>query len=479
MELVIGIDIGTNGARAALFDKWGRRIALAKQPYGLDYPRVGWVEQNPDDWWRALVATVKAAVREKKQEDRILAMSLSTQGGVTVLLDEAGRPLYPAVSWLDTRPAEIRDELEKEVSASDLYGLCGLSAMKGLNFAEIFWFRKKRPEIFEKAARFASTVDYLNERLTGRFVIDVSNLALNALLDLSRKDYAERLLSILHLTADQLPAVVPSGIPFGRLTQAAAEELNLASDVLVVSGAHDQYSSSVGIGAVHPGQALISAGTAWVLLVTSEGIIFDPDRIVIPGHHALEDRTGLMATVSKGGNSLEWLKDNFAAGQSLADLDMAAAEVPTGCDGLVFLPQSQTSSGRGVFMGMDSSHGIAHFSRAVMEGVALGNQGNLERVEALGQKIDSLTMIGGGATSSLWPGIVADAAGCPVFAVDQVDAACRGAGILALAGAGVYGSVREAAEQLELPGRMIEARPQHHDVYRDLLAQTEKWNAEF
>ena len=433
MDLVIGIDVGTNGTRAGLFDTSGRRIAIARESYRLDFPRVGWAEQDPEDWWRALVSTTRSLVAGMSAHDRILSLSLSTQGGVTVLLDETGRTLYPAVSWLDTRPAEIREDIEKEVSASTLYGLCGLPAVRGLNFAQIFWFREKRPDLFRKTARFASTVDYLNERLSGRFVIDVSNLALNALLDISRKDYAEKLLSVLGVSHERLPAVLPSGRPVGRLTPKAAEELNLAPDVLVVSGAHDQYCASVGIGAVRPGQALISAGTAWVLLVTSDRIVYDPDQLVIPGHHALEDRTGLMATVSAGGNSLEWFKDHFAGDSSLADLDAAAAEVMPGAEGLVFLPQSRTASGRGAFIGIDASHGAAHFARAVMEGVALCNQDNLDRIRALGRDVESLTMIGGGAASSLWPCIVADAAGCPVFVADQVDAACRGAGILALA----------------------------------------------
>jgi sugar (pentulose or hexulose) kinase len=381
---------------------------------------------------------------------------LSTQGGVTLLLDQHFHALYPAVSWLDVRASEIVADLSRQISVDEIYRLCGFPSLGRQNFSQIVWFRKKRRDLYRQSAYFGSVADYLNHRLTGRFAVDISNLAHNSLLDMDARDYSERLLDIAGLSREQLPQIVPSGKPVGALIPDAAAQLGLSPKVLVVSGAHDQYCASIGAGAVTAGDCVLSAGTAWALLATAGEIYFDDQHRLFPGIHALEGKYGLMATVSAGGNSLAWFRDVFAPGTGFHDLDQTAMKADAGSGGLTFIPRFFSRSGKGAFIGIDTIHGLPHFARAVMEGVAVFSQLALKRMHQLGLSIEKLIMIGGGAGSALWPHMVADMAQRPVFLPEQREAPCAGAAALAMAGAGVCGSVEEASRRVSTAGRLVE-----------------------
>ena len=468
MSRVLGIDIGTHGAKTALMDGDGRVIDIESMSYPIQYPQVGWAEQDPEDWWTAIATTIRGlAVRQELKD--VSALSLSTQGGVTILLDRDFKPLYPAVSWLDSRAEEISPLIGDQIGPEEVYRLTGLQPKGHLNFSVIIWFREKRPEIFGNTSRFASAVDFLNHRLTGEFVIDLSNLALNALVDLERRDYSDRLLEIAGIPRDCLPKIAPSGMKIGTLTSRAAEDLGLPTGVQVVSGAHDQYCSSVGVGAVDSGVCVLSAGTAWVLLATTDRLLYDIESRTTPGIHVVENRYGLLTSLPAGGASLDWFRKVFREGEPAEMMDDLAEKAETGSSGLIFIPQSGSASGKGAFLGIDSAHGQPHFARAVMEGIALGNQEHLLRIDGMGLNIREITMIGGGASSRIWPGIVADMSGLPVFIPDQREAACAGAGVLALAGTGEFGSIEDAARLMRPAGRSVAPDGDNTQHYSEIL----------
>jgi len=189
MKYLLGIDVGTAGTKSALFTEKGEFVDLACREYGLSYPNEGWVEQNPDDWWRALVDTAKDVTERNGCRKDVVALSLSTQGGALVLLDEKFHVLYPAVSWLDVRAEETANKLLQKISREELYRMSGWPITGGLNLPVVFWFREKRPELYRESRFFASTIDYINYLLTGRFAIDYTNLALTMFLDLEERDW--------------------------------------------------------------------------------------------------------------------------------------------------------------------------------------------------------------------------------------------------------------------------------------------------
>ena len=476
MEYLLGIDIGTTGTKSALFSSRGELVDIASCGYGLSYPREGWVEQRAGDWWDALVQTVRELVARNRCADRVAGMSLSTQGGALVLLDEEFNPIADAVSWLDTRAKETADILKRQISVEEIYRTSGWPILNSLNFPNILWFREKRPDLFKRARFFASTVDYIGYLLTGRFVIDPTNLALTLFLDLDRNDFSEKALGILGVGRERFPEVVPSGRMIGKLNPKPAKLLGLGQSVAVVSGAQDQYCASIGAGAVEPGDCVLSCGTAWVLLATCDKLYFNDKSLaghgivaaVFPGPHPIEGKYGLMTSVPFGGNSLAWFRDTLRPGVSYDLLNTDAAGVPPGSEGLIFYPIQSSKSGKGAFVGIDGVHTMRHFTRAVYEGIAFLNRRHLDMIRESGVQVQKLIMIGGGAKSPLWPRIVAEVCGVPVTLPKLNEAACAGAAVLAGVGSGLFRSIVDGSRAVSVSKKEILPTEGATEKYREM-----------
>jgi xylulokinase len=339
--------------------------------------------------------------------------------------------------------------------------------MIALSLPFLFWLRHRDTELFNRAAYFATTIDYINYRLTGRFVIDYSSLAMTEFLDISERDWSDRLLGIAGVGRDKMAQIVPSGEVVGTLTGDASEELGLPRKVLVISGAHDQYCANVGAGAVRNGDCVLSSGTAWVLLATSDRLLRDGEGLIHPCMHLLRDKYGLMTTVPSAGDSLNWFHTNFERRLTLEQLGEEAGQVSAGAGGLIFVPKFISASKRASFIDVDTAHSRMHFARAVFEGVALANQRHMKCFESIGLKILKILMIGGGARSSLWPQIVADVSGIPVVVPEQKESACAGAALLAGAGSGVFRTIEEAAGKFTGEAGTVEPNAENAEVYRD------------
>ncbi|MBN2323572.1 MAG: hypothetical protein JXQ30_07555 [Spirochaetes bacterium] len=474
MDHLLGIDVGTTGTKSALFTEDGRFVDIEYRAYPISYPEKGWAEQDPEDWWNALCGTVRAVVKRNDAAETVRSLSLSTQGGCLVLLDGRFSPVYSAVSWMDRRAGETSKMLLREIGMNELYKTCGWPVADSLPFPTICWFKQKRPGIFKKARYFASTIDYLNYLLTGRFAIDYTNLALTGFLDLGKRGFSERTVEIAGITKDNLPEIVPSGTVVGGLTAKAAKKLGLPANVPVVSGAHDRYCESIGAGAINAGDCVLGAGTSWVLLAAASRLCFHkarPDekgflRSIFPGLHPIEGLYGLMTVIPHGGNSLKWFRDVLRPESSFELLNGEASGIRAGSDGLMFFPISSSKSGKGAFLHIDGIHTRAHFTRAVYEGVAFMNRVQLDLFRQAGSTVRKLTMIGGGTKSSLWPGIVADVGDIPVEVPEKKEAACAGAWVLAAFGCGLCRTIREGSGLVGGEKTLIEPVKANAEIYR-------------
>jgi len=468
LDCLLGIDIGTTGTKSALFASSGELVDIAYQSYPITYPGENRAEQDPEDWWRALVATVRSVVSKNSAGNSVRAMSLSTQGGCLVLLDEKFRPLCHTVSWLDKRAREITDILVRDISEEELYRTCGWPGVNGMSFASTVWFKEKMPELFAQACYFCSTIEYINYRLTGTFCIDYTNLAMTAFLDLDTMNWSDKTLSIAGINRSHVADIIPSGKGIGKLKQSAADELGLSADVLLVSGAHDQYCASIGAGNIAIGDCVLSTGTAWVLTATSDRMVFNERRTIHPCAHVLDNRYGLMTTVPSGGNSLTWFRDTFCPELSYETLSEKAGNAEPGCGGLMFVPRTGHGNRKSLFANIDTMHTISHFIRAVFEGVAYANNRHLEDFSQAGVPIDTILMTGGGAGSSVWPRIVADISRIPITVPDQKEAACAGAAMLAGAGCSMFASIEEASGRFTGHARYIEPDDRTASVYEGM-----------
>lgn len=474
---LLGIDVGTTGTKTLLFSEQGALLGHAYRPYGMQTPQVGWSEQNAADWWQAVTETVREVCRDPEIASHVAAISLSLQGGTMVPVDEQFRPLRPAMVWNDGRCEAEHEAFLREVGAAEkMYQKTGWRLGTGLLPLEIRWMKDHEPELFEKTAWFLSVPDYISAKMTGVPAVDLSDVGINELGDIRRGVYDEELLRFAGITEERLPRIVRSGDVIGHLTEAAAAELGLTTDTVLVAGAHDQYAVALGAGATQSGDILIGSGTCWV--VTAIGDAPDFDSGLSQSVAAVPGKWGSLLSLSSGGVCLDWWRKDLAVGPSGEPLpyDVVNAEVARRSaaeNGLYFYPFSgRASAGRNFtkasFLGLDLSHDRFDMARAIMEGVAFQTVWMMESFRTKPSK-EGLKLAGGASKSTLWCQMVADIANLPVRIPEVADLACIGAAILAGTGSGVFQSVEEGYRRLAVRERVLLPDPARAEVYGALL----------
>lgn len=465
-QYLLGIDVGTTGAKALLFSTSGAFLAQAYAAYPLSTPQLDWQEQRAEDWWDAVVQTVRSVCGDPAVARNVISLSLSTQGGTFVPVDAHGHALRPAIVWSDSRTQQERDAFLREVGpAETMYQKTGWPLGLALLAQDIRWMRTHEPELFSKTALFLSVPSFLSYRMTGIAACDLSNAGIDQLCDVRKGCYDEQLLQFAGVRASQLPVLVRSGEPIGHLTPAAAKTLGLETGCVLIAGAHDQYAAALGAGMTHDGDILIGSGTCWVVTMLRSCPDFSSG--LAQSVSAVPGLWGTLLSLPTGGVCLDWLRRNIARGESgdplsYETLNREIALRRAGTDGLFFVPFQAHAGGqaftRASWIGMDLSHDRFHLARAVMEGVAFQIRWMLEdfpRVAA-----DSpLKLTGGASKSAVWSQIVADVIGAPVCIPALADLACVGAAALAGTGAGIYPDTAAAHAALAIRERIIRPSP--------------------
>lgn len=485
-DLLIGLDVGTTATKAVLVDADGRVLAEASGGYSLATPRPDWVEQDPEELWRVVVQTLRSLSQAAGRGDRIVALSLSSQGGTTIPVDQRGRPVHAAFSWMDQRAVQEAAEVEARYGAEFVRSTTGWALFAGLPLQHIAWFRRNCPDEYAATARFLFVNDFVCYRLTGQFCADPSDAGITQLMALTTGDWDERLLDMAGARREQLSPIRPSGAAIDRLTAEAAEATGLPTETLVVNGAHDQYCAAVGTGVTRSGRVLLSCGTAWVLLAVPQSLALGLASGMAISPHAVEGRWGAIRSLGGVGSSLEWLIDNtygmgeagsaaVERGAAYRALNEVAAKAPPGSGGLLFLPlagghAASYGPARGGFLNLSLNHARGHLARAVMEGTAFELRWAVEETRAAGVAVSALTMVGGAAKSPLWPQIVSDVVEVPVAVPTVRDAAARGAAILAGAGAGLLRDVEAGFAAWEGESTFLQPTPAHQQILEDAFA---------
>ena len=311
--IVIGVDGGTESLRAGVFDLQGRPRAFASSAYSTNFPQPSWAEQNPDDWWRALGLAVRQAVQEAKiRPDEVAAFSVDTTCCSVVALDAAGKPLRPALIWMDVRSGDMA----AEVAVSGDPALEVNSAGAGPVSAEwmvpkALWLHRHERPLFDRAAHVCEFQDYINYHLTGRMVASICNASVRWHYHSRRGGYQPSLLRRLGLEAllEKWPRdVLPLGEVIGGLSAAAAAHLGLPKGLPVAQGGADAFIAMIGLGVVRPGRLALITGSSHLQLGVSDkplhgkGIWGTYPDAVIPDLHIVEG--GQTST----GSIVNWLK---------------------------------------------------------------------------------------------------------------------------------------------------------------------------
>jgi len=452
---VVGIDIGTTGARAVRVDAAGAIVASASAPYPLLTPEPGWTEQEPEAWWQAAAAAIRDVVAAR--DVPIAGIGVTGQMHGSVFLDGRGASLRPALLWNDQRTARAAGELERAVGARRLHEITGNPALTGFQAPKILWFREREPERFARLRTVLLPKDFLRYRLSGTLATDASDASGTSLLDLRTRTWSADILRALDLSAELLPAVFESPDVVAHVSADGAAETGLAAGTPIVAGAGDNAAAAVGSGIVRPGDALVSLGTSGVALAHVAEPLVDGSGALHAFCAAVPGAYHLMGVILSAGGSLRWTRDALGADMPFDALVAEAATVPAGALGVTFLPYlagertpHMDSQARGAWLGLSLAHGRPHLVRAVLEGVAYGLADAVDAMRALGVDPPVFARTGSGFASELWTTIVASVLERPLRrAADEGPA--YGAALLASVGTGAHASVEAAVEAFSPP----------------------------
>lgn len=452
MAKLLGIDVGTSGAKAVLIDESGSVLAMGGAEYPVSVPQPLWSEQDPEDWVRG----VEACLRQIG-EPRPDAIGLTGQMHGAVFLDGNRQVIRPAILWNDQRTAAECLEIDLRAGAERVREITRNPPLTGFQAPKVLWLRNYEPDAFSKLKRVLLPKDYLRLRLSGEEATEVSDASGTGLFHVPSRNWSPALLAALDLD----PGLFPRAVESYEVTGMTEDALGIQDGVPVVGGGGDQAAGAVGTGAVEPGIVSVSLGTSGVVFTALEDASYDPTGRAHTFCHANGAWHAMVVMLSCGG-ALRWYRDTFAPGVSYDALGEEAASVPPGCEGLTLLPYltgercpHNDPDARAAFVGATLGHGRAHFTRAVFEGATFGLADAMDVLRDLGAMPSEVRVTGGGAKGRFWVQMLADVLGVPCVTLETDEGPAFGAAVLAGVGIGLWPDVASACRAtVRLKGRV-------------------------
>ncbi|WP_186429594.1 xylulokinase [Clostridium sp. BSD9I1] len=454
----LGIDLGTSSVKIVVMNELGKVTASISRDYDVSYPKTGWAEQNPEDWWNATKDGIKEIVKNPNMDgESINGIGFSGQMHGLVLLDKEGNVLRPAILWCDQRTQDECDYLNSHIGQDKLSLYTGNKALTGFTAPKLLWVRKNEEEVFNKIAHILLPKDYIRYKLTGEFATDVSDASGMLMLDVKSRKWSSEMLEILEIDEKVLPKVYESWEITGKVTKEAAGYTGLSCETVVVGGGGDNAAGAVGTGTVKAGVLSVSLGTSGVVFVSSDNYEVDKDNRLHSFCHA-NGKWHQMGVMLSAASCLKWWIENInkdIEGDVFERLLKEAESSPIGSNGIIFLPYLMGErtpysdpNAKGTFFGLNISSTRGDMTRSILEGVCFGLRDSLEILKSLKVSVEAVRVTGGGARSNLWRQILADIFGVKVQVINSKEGPAYGAAILAAVGCGLFKSVDEACEKL-------------------------------
>ncbi|MDD3762154.1 MAG: FGGY-family carbohydrate kinase [Nevskiales bacterium] len=490
---ILSIDVGTQSARAIVFDAEGHLLAKAQQAFEPVYhaPNPGWAEQDPEVYWEAVASCCRRLWAEGAvAPDQITAVTLTTQRATSVCVDADGRALRPAILWLDRRECSLPPRLSPWWRG--LFGLVGAGGLIAhlQREAEANWLAQHEPELWRETARFLLLSGWLSWRLTGDYV-DSSGCQVGYLpFDYRRLDWArpgDFKWQALAVRRAQLPRLVAPGQPLGSLTAAAADALGLPAGRPIIAGAADKACEVLGCGVLTPDVAQLSFGTTATVNTTQQRYV-EVQRMLPPYPAAVPGAYNTEIQIYRGFWMVSWFKREFAHRElALAQergvevealFDDLVAQVPPGSMGLTLQPywspgvRDPGPEAKGAIIGFGDVHTRAHLYRAILEGLIYGLRSGCEQIERrTGQRIGLLRIAGGGSQSDQAMQISADVFGRSAERSEIYETSALGAAINCAVGLGLHADYPSAVARMVRVGRRFEPDPAAAAVYERLYRE--------
>ncbi len=453
-QLLLGIDVGTTGTKAALVSPDGRLRALGRSEYGLHHLQPGWVEQSPEDWWQAVcLATRQALSAIPNAADRVRGLAVSSQAPALLPLSRTGAPPRPAMIWMDRRAEAEVKQLDEILGEGTIYRVTGNRPDAFYVAPKLLWFKTHEPQLLGQTLKFVQVNGYINYRLTGEFSLDSAHASLLQLRDASTEEWYQPICDACGIEPRQFPEVKTGHQHCGVVTHAAAEATGLRPGTPVMVGTVDSAAAALEVGAAEPGVAAEMTGTSTVLIMPNREGLTEPAFIAM--RHAIPAVHLLLGAMVATGASLRWFRDELGeaevrlgAEQNADPFDLLtgqSAQVAVGSRGVIFLPYMAGersplwhTQAKGVFFGLSLATPKAALVRAILEGTVFALYHNVEVARRAGIQVSEMRSVGGGTRSSLWNQIKADVLGMPVQLPRAPVGAAFGGAVLAGLGLGLY-----------------------------------------
>jgi xylulokinase len=481
MPHIIAYDLGTGGVKATLHRDDGVPVARTFIEYATDYPRDGWHEQRPEDWWRVVCEATGALLADGGiAAGDVRAVGLSGQSRVAAPLDRDGSLLLESVPiWSDTRAAAEADALVQGPSFERWYLATGCGDPPATYAGpKLMWLRRHRPDVWRRTSHVVGAKDYINLRLTGTIATDPSEASATGLYSLAERRYAAELVAAAGIDPAILPPIVEPRAVVGTVTASAASATGLAAGTLVACGGIDNSCMALGATGISEGRAYLSLGSSSWIALTSDAPILDASALPFVFPHPEAGLFTSAVSIFAAGSAWRWARDELCrdlpADGAYERMEKLATAVPPGAHGVMFnptlagaSPQNASAELRGAFAGITLSTTRADLLRAVLEGVAMDLRCScLDILRDHAALDDAMLLCGGGGRSPLWRQIIADVFGMDIrkSSVEQ-DAASLGAGAIAARAAGLWGDYRpiDALHTIEAVHRPDPERRLHYE----------------
>lgn len=456
MDYVVGCDIGSQGTKSTLISLSGEIRCETYEGYSIDYPHPLWAEQPVDRWLDALALSIRRLLSESGVATRnIRALSLAAQVDGVIPIDAAGRPLHPAIIWMDHRASAQCERVRQNFEAEQIFRLTGLNLDPSHVAPKIRWLADHQPEVYQHAAHFLLPGSYMAYALTGELGVDYSNASSTLLMDVGRKTWSAFMGNAFVIDLNKMAPLGAAASTLGKLRPDMAEKLGLNVETVVMIGCGDEHAACLGAGVIKPGIVGDIAGTGEAVCVASPEPVFDPTQLVETHCHADAELWLLENPGFVSGGNYRWFRDQFTNNETYAALDSEAARIAPAADGLIFLPSlagalapTWNEAARGTYAGFTLAHTRGHFIRALLEGSAYAVRDIITQMRITGIELRELRVMGGGAKSRLWNQIKADVTGLQVNVPQITETTALGAAFLALVGVGEYTTLAEVSEHV-------------------------------
>lgn len=490
--MIIAHDLGTTGNKASLHSDDGKMLQHCTISYPAHFASSGVAEQNPMDWWNAVGGASKKLLQMANiSADQITGIGISGQMMGAIFLDENFNPTRDAIIWADFRAQKQSDLLIEKIGLEKAYKKLGHRLNPTYSISKVMWVRDNQPDVWAKTKHICIAKDFVNQKLTGRFVTEPSDASSTNCFDQIKLIWDTEILNAANIPISYFPEIVPSTTVIGGLTKDAADHVGLNAGTPVVAGGGDGPMAALGAGIIEPSDgAYVCMGSSSWVAVSTDKPLHDSKMRSMTWNHIVPNKFSPTATMQAGGASLQWIVEDLLPASEKDRYEILldeAGKVNSSDDGLFFLPHILgerspywNPSAAGAFIGLGRHHDRSYLVRAVLEGVAFNLLTCIQAFTDNGVPIKQVDVIGGGAESALWLQIFADIWGVKVRSRSIVeDANSLGAAVTTLValGKGEFSMVKELSTiTAEFnPTSQSQKYQKQHKVFLDGYYKLEEW----